>query len=112
MTTGTRIRKYRDLAGLSQRELEKLTDISQSTIARLERDERIAKPYELSALALALGCLDSNLMENHPVRERLRYAARTTHSATPNTEPVKDHLFYLLEMDTYLARALSTLASA
>ena len=108
MTTGDRIRRLRERAQLSQRDLQARTDISQSTIARIESGDRAVKPYELSAFAAALGCLESSLMDSHPVRDRLQYAARTNIGCIAETEFVKDHLFYLLEMDTYLRRALAT----
>jgi transcriptional regulator with XRE-family HTH domain len=111
-TTGDRIKSYRELAKKSQRDLEAMTGISQTTIARIETGNRTVKSYELSAFAAALGCPESSLMEHHPLRERVQFAARTTDAGVPNQEPVKDFLFDLLEMDNYLKRALKTLRPA
>jgi transcriptional regulator with XRE-family HTH domain len=91
---------------MSQRDLEDQIDLSQSTITRIENGDRAVKPYELSAIAVALGCPESSLMENHPLRNRVQYAARTSIGKTPDTESVKDYLLHLLEMDNYLTRAL------
>ena len=111
-TTGERIKSYRLQAGKTQRELESMTGISQTTIFRIEGGDRPVKPYELSAFAAAFGCPESSLMEHHPLRDRVKYAARTAKDATPNEEPVKNFLFELLEMDNYLKRALNTLEPA
>ena len=112
MTTGDRIKHYRMQNGMSQRALEEKIDLSQSTITRIENGDRPVKPYELSAIALALGCPESSLMESHPLRDRVQYAARTAVGKHPDTESVKDHLFYLLEMDNYLTRALNAIQTA
>ncbi|WP_404290672.1 helix-turn-helix domain-containing protein [Glutamicibacter arilaitensis] len=106
-TTGDRIKNYRVQAEISQRDLESRTELSQSTIARIESGDRIVKPYELAAIAHALGCPESSLMESDPIRDRVQFAARTSVDAKPNTQQVKDHLLYLLEMDNYLTRALA-----
>ncbi|MCW2135020.1 helix-turn-helix domain-containing protein [Arthrobacter sp. VKM Ac-2550] len=111
-STAARIRRYREQTGLSQRALEARVDFSQSTITRIESGERPAKPYELTAIAAALGCPESSLLESHPLRDRVQYAARTNTSGTPDEEPVKDKLFYFLEMDNYLKRALRSIRTA
>lgn len=111
-TTGDRIKNYRNKIGMPQRELEARIELSQSTITRIEANERSVKPYELSAIALALGCPESSLMETHPLRDRAQFAARTTIGKQPNTQLVKDHLLYLLEMDNYLKRALNRMPKA
>ena len=111
-STGARIRRYREQAGLSQRDLELRVDLSQATIARIETGQRATKPYELSAIAVALGCPESSLLENHPLRDRVQYAARTNNDGRPNDEAVKDKLFYFLETDNYLKRALKTIRTA
>ncbi|AUI53691.1 helix-turn-helix domain-containing protein [Arthrobacter crystallopoietes] len=112
MTTGDRIKQYRIKNDMSQRDLEARIDLSQSTITRIEAGERPVKPYELSAIAMALGCPESSLMESHPLRDRVRFAARTANGKNPNPEPVRDHLLYLLEMDNYLGRALKQIQTA
>ncbi|WP_125617043.1 helix-turn-helix domain-containing protein [Specibacter cremeus] len=112
MTTGDLIKRYREHAGMSQRALEEKIDLSQSSIVRIEKGDRQVKSYELSAIAAALGCPESSLMESHPRRDRVQYAARTNGDNTPDMTQVKEHLFFLLEMDTYLTRALKTLPPA
>lgn len=106
MRTSDRIRRYREKAGVTQRELRDRTEISQSTIVRIESGDRPVKPYELTAIATALGCPESSLMEHHEVRDRVRWAARTNSNGEPDTESAKDFLLYLMEMDTYLKRVL------
>lgn len=112
MTTGERIKRYRIQNGMSQRDLEDQIDLSQSTITRIENGQRAVKPYEISAIAVALGCPESSLMETHPLRNRVQYAARTSAGKTPDTDSVKDYLLHLLEMDNYLTRALKGIGSA
>lgn len=108
MRTSERIRHYRERAGLTQRALEELTEISQSTINRIESGLRPLKPYELTAIAQALGCPESSLVEHHEVRDRILWAARTNSGGEPDPGPAKDFLFYLLEMDTFLKEVLHT----
>jgi len=97
---------------MTQRGLEEKTDLSQSTIARIESGDRQVKPYELSAIAAALGCPESSLLETYPLGDRVKFAARTAKGKNPDTEPVKDRLLYLLEMDNYLVQALGTIRRA
>lgn len=112
MRTSDRIRYYREKAGVSQRELQDRTEISQPTIARIETGQRAVKPHELTAIAEALGCPESSLLEHHDVRDRVQWAARTNINGEPDVEAVKDFLFHLMEMDTYLKRVLKPLGSA
>lgn len=112
MRTSDRIRHYREKAGLTQRGLQELTEISQSTINRIESGQRPVKPYELTAIAQALGCPESSLVEHHEVRDRIQWAARTNAGGEPEPGPVKDFLFYLLEMDTFLKESLQSIKSS
>ncbi|MET4003989.1 transcriptional regulator with XRE-family HTH domain [Arthrobacter sp. UYCu511] len=112
MRTSDRIRHYREKAGLTQRGLESLTEISQSTINRIESGRRPVKPYELTAIAEALGCPESSLVEHHEVRDRIQWTARTNSTAVPDPSTAKDFLFYLLEMDTYLRGVLQPIESS
>ncbi|MFB9247041.1 ImmA/IrrE family metallo-endopeptidase [Sphaerisporangium melleum] len=75
---GARVRRERERAGLTQRELAELTDISQPTLARIELGTRPRLTIaELDRLAMAIGVPLRELTSGSPVRDRVRIAART-----------------------------------
>lgn len=55
MTFGQRLRKIREKAGMSRRELEDRSGVSQRTIQYLEDDEQDPRRATLEALAEVLG---------------------------------------------------------
>jgi transcriptional regulator with XRE-family HTH domain len=60
--TGKKIRKYRNLLGLSQVALEDKSGVPSNTIARLERGEHTASTPVLRKLARALGVTVDDLL--------------------------------------------------
>ncbi|MEO3863747.1 helix-turn-helix transcriptional regulator [Acrocarpospora sp. B8E8] len=74
---GERVRSERERAGLTQRELAELADLSQPALARIELGTRAQLAIaELDRIATALRIPLADLTRGNPVRERVRIAAR------------------------------------
>ena len=98
--TATRIAGRRLAAGLTQRDLEERTGISQSTLNRIERGAREAKMDELVSIAWALGTTYGDLIADSEVRDRLQFAGR---AGSPEAfEAMKDQVAFFFELDDYL----------
>ncbi|WP_454112086.1 helix-turn-helix domain-containing protein [Microbacterium aurum] len=79
---GERLIAARDAVGMSQRDLEQYSGISQPTIHRIETGRREASILELSALADACGVLIADLQGNSTVADRVLCAGRTNDTGT------------------------------
>ena len=99
-TTGARIAQRRNAAGLTQRDLEQKTGISQSTLNRIERDAREAKMGELVAIAWATGTTYGDLVGDSEVRDRLQFAGRV--GSADAFEAMKNEAAFFFELDDYL----------
>lgn len=97
---GARIALRRVAAGLSQRQLEAKTGISQSTLNRIERGGREAKMNELISIAWATGTTYGDLVGDSEVRDRLQFAGRV---GSPDAlEAMKNEAAFFFELDDYL----------
>lgn len=97
---GTRIERARAGAGLSQRALADMTDISQPTLSRIISGDRAAKMPEVVALAWATGVTVAELTGTGTVAERAQCAARATNNA--DMDGMRSTLLHFLELDDYL----------
>lgn len=99
-TVGSRVALRRMAAGLSQRDLEAKTGISQSTLNRIERDTREAKMDELVAIAWATGTTYGDLVGDMEVSDRLRFAGRV--GSEDAFAAMKSQAAFFFELDDYL----------
>lgn len=76
-SVGRRVKTAYEAAGLSQRQLSDLTEISQSTLSRIVSGERTAKTGELFDIARATGISVSDLIES-VAASRMFYAPRAS----------------------------------
>ena len=60
---GSRLKQLRRQRALSQQDLERMTGVVQSTISRLEANQRPARPSTVRKLAEALGVEPQELMK-------------------------------------------------
>jgi HTH-type transcriptional regulator, competence development regulator len=60
---GSRLKRWRRQRALSQQDLERMTGVAQSTISRLEANQRPARPSTVRKLASALGVEPRELMK-------------------------------------------------
>lgn len=109
MTTRTaqRIEQYRTQLGLGQRAAAAKADLSQAMWCRIENGEKNPTLGQLSAIAISLGTTLESLTEDNPVRERLRFAARTKRPDLTETEQsaldaVKERLALIMEVNAHL----------
>lgn len=75
---GERVRSQRQLRELNQRQLAGMTDgiLSQSTLTRLEKGTATPTLHHIMALAWALGIDAAELVDDTPLSQRVRVAAR------------------------------------
>lgn len=99
-TTAEAITRAMTAAGLSQRDLAQVTDISQSTLCRIMTGKRTVKMNELVAIAHATGSTVSELANSSTLADRVQYAARSTNGAT--MQEMRERLLHFLELDAYL----------
>jgi transcriptional regulator with XRE-family HTH domain len=59
---GSQLKRLRRQRALSQQDIERMTGVAQSTISRLEANQRPARPSTLRKLAGALGVEPQDLM--------------------------------------------------
>ena len=104
---GARIRAERERTGRSQRELEELSGIPQTTLHRVERGTKTRLDLSaVDALAQALGMRLDHLLYGSPVRGRVLVAARV--EAADSANEVYDRAVELLELDEVLDDLVGT----
>ncbi|WP_079054191.1 helix-turn-helix domain-containing protein [Streptomyces graminilatus] len=100
---GERIRRERERAGLSQRDLAARAHLSQPTLTRIENGARANVTLaELDRLAVALDIPVRLLTSGNPVRSRVRIAARADDAVTEEREEALRHTLEVLELDARL----------
>lgn len=102
---GARLVAAREAAGLSQRDLEQYSGISQPTIHRIEKGQRSASILELSTLADACGVLIADLQGTNTLADQVLCAGRTSDAGT---QALADYMIYAFG----LARRLDELGVA
>lgn len=105
--TAQRIEQYRTQLGLGQRAAAAKADLSQAMWSRIENGEKQPSLAQLSAIAIALGTTLEALTEENPVRDRLRFAARTkrldlTADEQLALDKVKERLALIMEVNAHL----------
>lgn len=93
------IENARDAAGLSQRALAEKTGISQSTLNRILKGERVAKMSEIILIADATGCTVAQLT-GRGVADQVRCAARSTNGSS--MVAMRQRLLHFMELDAFL----------
>lgn len=100
---GARVKRARELAGLTQRELAVRAGLSQATLARIELGTRPAVTIaEIDRLAGALDMPLRDLTSGSPIRDRVRVAARMTTVADDVLEAALRSAVHILELDDRL----------
>ncbi|MCX5396686.1 XRE family transcriptional regulator [Streptomyces sp. NBC_00102] len=100
---GERIRRERERAGLSQRDLAARAHLSQPTLNRIENGARAnCTLAELDQLAVALDIPVRLLTSGNPVHSRVRVAARANDVVAEEREEALRHTLEVLELDARL----------
>lgn len=106
---GERIRRERERAGLSQRDLAARAHLSQPTLTRIENGARANVTLaELDRIAVSLDIPVRLLTSGNPVRSRVRIAARVNDVVTEEREEALRHTLEVLELDARLDKLGST----
>lgn len=100
VTVGERIARAGEAAGLSQRELAAATGISQPTMSRTIRNERVAKMNELISIAQATGFVLTELTGNSQLAGQVHCAARAANGASMDS--MYAQMLHFIELDAYL----------
>lgn len=98
-SVGGRVKTAYETAGLNQRELSDLTEISQSTLSRIVSGDRVAKTGELVDIARATGISVSQLTGSGAA-SRVFYAARATDGSQMSV--MRDRLLQFADLNAYL----------
>ncbi|MEU8270127.1 XRE family transcriptional regulator [Sphaerisporangium sp. NPDC049002] len=102
---GLRVRRERERAGLTQRDLAHRAGVSQPTLARIELGSRPRLTIaELDRLATAMGIPLRELTSGNPVRNRVRIAARMAEAATETHQAALRRAVDILVLDDRLDR--------
>lgn len=88
------------IPGMTQRRLASTAGISQPTLNRILKGDRMPTMPELICLAEALGCTVGELTGESRVAQRLVGAART--SADVSVSDLSDELVHYFELDAFL----------
>ena len=88
---GERLVAAREAVGISQRDLEQYSGISQSTIHRIETGHRGVSLLELSVLADACGVLIADLQGTNTLAEQVLCAGRTNDAGS---QALADYMIY------------------
>ncbi|NLE98640.1 MAG: helix-turn-helix transcriptional regulator [Propionibacterium sp.] len=92
---GQRIVDARKTVGMSQRDLANETELSQSTIQRVEKGERAASRLELVLIADGCGVLVDDLLGTNSIADEVRCAGRTDE---PGSKELADYLIYAFKV--------------
>ena len=96
---GSRLTQARKEVGMSQRDLARVSGISQPTIQRIETGAREPSLLQLSALAFGCGVSVETLRGSSPLREEVRVAGRTNDAGS---DDLAEYLLYALELSREL----------
>jgi transcriptional regulator with XRE-family HTH domain len=98
--SGALIARALATAGLSQRDLAKVTGISQPTLSRIVSGDRVAKLPELVTIAWATGHTVAQLTRVATAADRVQCAARATNDS--DMEEMRQTLLHFVELNEYL----------
>ncbi|GAA4663235.1 helix-turn-helix domain-containing protein [Arthrobacter cryoconiti] len=99
INVGGRVKVAYEAAGLTQRELSDLTEISQPTLSRIVVGDRVAKANELVDIARVTGIPLSQLTGSGAA-SRVFCAARATNGA--QMTQMRDKLIEFADLNSYL----------
>ena len=101
MTVGRRAKIFRDSLGLTQPEAAERAGISQASWSRIETDHKTPTAGEVLGLSWALGVPFDTILGKSGVRDRLRFAARSSETVSDDdkvqAEAIKEEMFFLAE---------------
>lgn len=100
-TYGPRVKRARERAHLTQRDLAGKTGLSQAHISRTENGAQDLKMNDIISIAAATGSSVAEITGHSPVRDRAVCMGRTTNGAAGDA--MREELLFFLELDAALA---------
>jgi transcriptional regulator with XRE-family HTH domain len=109
VTTGRRVRIFREKLGLTQPQASERAGISQATWSRIETEQKSPTAGEALGLSWALGVPFSTILGKSPIRDSMRFAARSSAPVTTvdeeKAEEIKEEMIFIAEFAAELKEA-------
>lgn len=111
VSIGKRVKIFRENLGMTQPQASERAGISQATWSRIETEQKIPTAGEVLGLSWALGVPFDTILGKSPIRERLRFAARSSNGATASASAsdeeliaeIKEEMIFLAEFSAELS---------
>ncbi len=106
ISIGKRVKIFREKLGMTQPDASERAGISQATWSRIETEQKIPTAGELLGLSWALGVPFDTILGKSPLRDRLKFAARSSATATASDEEliaeIQEEMIFLAEFASEL----------
>lgn len=107
VSIGKRVKMFREKLDMTQPEASERAGISQATWSRIENGRKIPTAGEILGLSWALGVPFDTVLGTSPLRGRLKFAARSSATATDSDEEliaeIQEEMVFLAEFAVELA---------
>lgn len=107
ISIGERVKMFREKLDMTQPQASERAGISQATWSRIENGLKIPTAGEILGLSLALGVPFDTILGKSPMRDRLRFAARSSAVATVSDKvliaEIQEEMIFLAEFASELA---------
>jgi transcriptional regulator with XRE-family HTH domain len=104
---GTRVKIFRENLGMTQPAASQRAGISQATWSRIENGQKVPTAGEILGLSWALGVPFDTVLGRSPMRDRLKFAARSSATATASAEDltakIREEMIFLAELASELS---------
>lgn len=107
ISIGKRVRMFRENLGMTQPDASERAGISQATWSRIETERKIPTAGEILGLSWALGVPFDTILGKSPLRDRLKFAARSSATVTASDEDliaeIQEEMIFLAEFAVELS---------
>jgi transcriptional regulator with XRE-family HTH domain len=110
MTISRRVKVFREKLGMTQPQASERAGISQATWSRIETGQKTPTAGEVLGLSWALGLPFDMVLGASPIRDRIRFAARSsievpTGQDEEEADAIKEEMIFLAEFASALTDA-------
>ena len=107
VSIGKRVKFFRENLGMTQPQSSERAGISQATWSRIETEQKVPTAGEVLGLSWALGIPFDTILGKSPIRDRIRFAARSSTTVTASdqeqAEAIKEEMLFLAEFAAELS---------